>query len=210
MIIVFIGPPGSGKGTQSLLMSKRLGIPYLSTGEILRLKSQSGTDEGDKLKKMMESGELVPADMVNQFVLEYLQEQEGDCILDGYPRNLEQAKFLRKHVSQKIKVFYFDISHDVLVQRITGRFNCKNCGEIYNKFFSVLKNPGECDICKCTEFVRRDDDNSESITKRLKVYKNETVPVVDYYKKQGLLTVLDATRFVDRITEELLLILKSR
>lgn len=209
MIIVFIGPPGSGKGTQSLLISKKLGIPHLSTGEILRLKSQSGTDEGNEVKKMMESGDLVPSDMVNQCVLEYLQSHEGDCILDGYPRNLDQAKFLRKHVSQNIKVFYFDISHDVLVQRITGRYSCKNCGEIYNKFFTFLKNPDQCDICKSKEFVQRSDDNTESITKRLKVYKDETVPVVDYYKKQGLLTVLDATRFVDRITEELLLILKS-
>lgn len=210
MIIIFIGPPGSGKGTQSLVMSKRLGIPSLSTGDVLRLKSESGTEEGNKVKKMMESGELVPSDMVNQFVLEYLQENGKDCILDGYPRNLEQAKFLRKHVSKNVKVFYFDISHEVLVERITGRYSCKNCGEIYNKFFTFLKNPGECDICKSTDFLKRDDDNRDSITKRLKVYKDETVPVVDYYKKQGLLTVIDATRFVDRITEELLLKLKSR
>lgn len=210
MIIVFIGPPGSGKGTQSLLMSKELEIPHLSTGEILRLKSSSGTDEGNKLKTMMDSGELVPSEMVNQFVLEYLQSNDGDCILDGYPRNLEQAKFLRKNGSKNVRVFYFDISHEVLIKRITGRFSCKNCGALYNKYFKPLKHSSECDICHFTDFSYRDDDNLESITKRLKVYKNETVPVVDYYKKQGLLTVVDATRFVDKITEELLLMLKSR
>lgn len=209
MIIIFIGPPGSGKGTQSLLVSKKLDIPFLSTGEVLRLKAESGTDEGNSLKEMMKSGQLIPSELINDFILEYLNKNSAGCILDGYPRNLEQAKFLRKNINQDVKVFYFDISHEVLVKRITGRFSCKNCGKIYNRFFSRLKNDVECDVCQSTEFVTRDDDNETSITKRLNIYKRETVPVVDYYRRQGVLTVVDATKFVDRITEELLVTLKS-
>ncbi len=209
MILIFIGPPGAGKGTQAALIAAKLSLPVVSTGEILRAKASSDTPEAIELKKILDSGKLVPSVGVNQFVLEYLNSVTNGCILDGYPRSLDQAEFLSKNIKQPIKVLYFDISSDVLVKRITGRFSCSDCGRIYNKYFSPTKTEGKCDICGSEEFTYRSDDNELTVRSRLETYEKQTMPVVDYYKKLNSLEVVDAAKSVKKITEDLVSILKS-
>lgn len=207
--MIFIGPPGSGKGTQAALVSEKFNLPVVSTGEILRSKASSSSSEGVKLKNILDSGELAPSDMVNQFVLEYLNSATNGCILDGYPRSLDQAEFLSKNITRPIKVLYFDISSDVLVKRIIGRFACSDCGKIYNKYFFPTKTESKCDICGSKTFIYRSDDNENTVRSRLSTYEHQTMPVVDYYKKAGVLEVVDAAQSVEKITEDLLSRLKS-
>lgn len=209
MIIIFIGPPGSGKGTQAALIAKELGLPVVSTGEILRTKASSPDPEGAALKEIIDSGRLAPVHIVNQLVSEYLNDCKDGCILDGYPRSFSQAEFLSKNTKQPLRVLYFDIDKEILIKRITGRYNCSECGRIYNKFFSPTKIENECDICGAKNFTYRSDDNEVTIRNRLETYEQETMPVVDYYKKSGSLEVVDATKAIEKITEELLSILKS-
>ncbi len=209
MIVIFIGPPGSGKGTQADLIGKKIGLPVVSTGDVLRAKAQSQDPDGLALKLILESGKLAPTDMVNKFVLEDVNSYNNGCILDGYPRNLAQAEFLSGSIKQPLKVLYFEIDNDILLKRITGRFSCSECGKIYNKFFSPTKIDNECDVCGEKNFTHRSDDNEVTISNRLETYKQETMPVIDYYKKSGALAVVDATNAIEKITEELLSILKS-
>lgn len=209
MIVIFIGPPGSGKGTQAALIGKKISLPVVSTGEVLRAKAASPTEDGVALKLILESGKLAPTEMVNKFVLEDIASYKDGCILDGYPRNLSQAEFLSANIKQPLKVIYFEIDNDILLKRITGRFSCSECGKIYNKFFSPTKIENECDVCGAKSFAHRSDDNEVTISNRLDTYKQETMPVVDYYRKAGVLAVVDATNAIKKITEELLSILKS-
>lgn len=209
MIVIFIGPPGSGKGTQAAVIGKILSLPVVSTGEVLRSKAVSPTTDGVALKLILESGKLAPTDMVNKFVLEDINSYKDGCILDGYPRNLAQAEFLSDNVMQDVKVLYFEIDSDVLLKRITGRFSCSECGKIYNKFFSPTKIDNKCDVCASEKFIYRADDNETTVRNRLDTYAQETMPVIDYYKKTGVLEFVDATNSIEKITEELLSILKS-
>lgn len=210
MIIVLVGPPGCGKGTQSALLSKELGIPALSTGDIIRIKAESRTEEGDDLRRIISEGKLAPSNLVNKAVLEYLDLHQAGCILDGYPRNLDQAEFLSNNLKQEIIVIYFDIDKEILVQRILGRFSCEKCGAIYNKSFAPTRVANKCDVCGSETFTHRVDDNEIVIRKRLDVYDNDTLPIVEYYKNLNRLHLVDAMKPVDEIKEELLSILKKR
>jgi adenylate kinase len=207
VIIIFIGPPGSGKGTQAALVADKLKIAQLSTGEVLRRKTESS--EGKKLQEMMAQGKLVPSETVNQLVLEALNNNKFDCILDGYPRNLEQVEFLAANYKDKIAAIYFDIDQNLITQRISGRFSCKKCAKIYNKYFNDTKIEGVCDYCKSNDFVFRGDDNEKAVIKRLEEYEKETRPVIEYYKALGSLKSIDASKEANKITEELLLLLKK-
>ncbi|MES2215016.1 MAG: nucleoside monophosphate kinase [Pseudomonadota bacterium] len=209
MVIILIGPPGSGKGTQAEILAAELNLTHLSTGDVLRAMTESGTSEGAELKKMMSEGKLVPSDMVNKFVLASLEANNGNCILDGYPRNIDQAKFLSQNYFSKIQVIYFDLDKELLIKRITGRFSCKNCGKIYNKYFNSTKIESLCDACGDHEFLFRSDDNVVTIEKRLNEYKEETEPVIEYYKSQGFLIELKADAATNVIAAELLSTLKS-
>lgn len=209
MIVTFIGPPGSGKGTQASLIANKLGIPHLSTGDILRSKLKSGDKDGDSLRQMMAAGKLVPSDVVNKLVLEATCPLETGCILDGYPRNLAQAEFLEQNCKSKVSAIYFDINHDLLIKRISGRFSCSKCGKIYNSYFTPLKIEKTCDTCESHDFTYRADDKEETVAVRLSEYDKETKPLVEYYKKLNRLKVIDASKAVDKIAEELQLMLKS-
>lgn len=209
MIVTFIGPPGSGKGTQASLIASKLGIPHLSTGDILRSKLESGDDEAREMRRIMASGKLVSTDFVNKLVLEATCPLEKGCILDGYPRNAEQAEFLEKNCKNKVLAVYFDINHDLLIQRISGRFNCASCGKIYNSYFSPPVAEKTCDKCQSHDFTYRADDNEETVAIRLNEYDKETKPLVEYYRKLGRLQVIDASKSVDKIAEELQVMLKS-
>lgn len=209
MIVTFIGPPGSGKGTQAALIAGKLGIPHLSTGDILRNKLESGDKESELLRQMMAAGKLVPSDVVNKLVLEATCPLETGCILDGYPRNLDQAEFLEQNCKSKVSAIYFDIDHDLLIKRISGRFSCSKCGKIYNSHFTPPKIDKTCDDCQSHDFTYRADDQEETIVVRLGEYDKETKPLVQYYKSLGRLKVVNASQAVDKIAEELQLMLKS-
>ncbi len=211
MVIIFLGPPGSGKGTQAAIIAKQLSVPSLSTSAILSDVIKNGGDRAQELKDYMSSGKLVPSTLVNELVATTFSRDEykAGCILDGYPRNIDQAEFLdMRFPEMELKVVYFDISYDFLAKRIEGRFACEACGAIYNKFSSNTRLEGVCDVCGSKEFKIRDDDKLEVLQKRWEVYIEETKPLLEYYKNKGNLVSIDATLHKEEITNNLLKALK--
>lgn len=209
MIVIFLGPPGSGKGTQAAMISKELSIKHLSTGEILREYAKEDSPLGKELAGILASGKLVDSDMVNRLVKDALSKNEQNCLLDGYPRNIGQAEYLDKITDTDVVACLIDVSDEVLIKRITGRFSCGKCLAIYNKFFNPPKVEDECNECGKVEFVYRKDDSSETLKTRLKEYDKETQPLFAYYKQKELLHIVDGEQLPEEITKELLLLLKS-
>ncbi len=204
--IILLGPPGAGKGTQAKFISQEYTIPHLSTGDILRENVKNNTELGKKAKVYMDKGELVPDDLIIKLVLDRISKQ--DCkkgyILDGFPRTITQAKALDKNLpeNQKIDlVLLFDVNDDTVVERLSLRRVCKKCGAIYHLKYSPPKREGICDKCG-GDLYQRDDDKEEVIRNRLKVYKEQTEPLVDYYEKKGLLKRIDASKSVNKINSE--------
>lgn len=210
-IIVLLGLPGSGKGTQGAMLAKEMLLPHISTGDILRKMVTSSSEESDMLAFYMEEGKLVPSDLVNKIVKKYILSDEcrQGCILDGYPRNLEQAEYLIENVDDNVLVILFDVDDDISIKRIMGRFNCVNCGELYNKFFNNTKIEGVCDACGSKDLAHRSDDDESTVKKRLEEYKKETLPLVEYYKEKNKLFTVSASGPKDDIQKNLLSILKK-
>lgn len=210
MIIVLIGSPGSGKGTQGNILAKRLNIPCVSIGDIFRQMVASKDPIGLSLKGYMDQGKLVPSELVNKTVQDFLSEdvnQKG-CILDGYPRNLEQAKFLSELSNQSKKIIFFDIEDELVLQRIAGRFSCTQCGQIYNSYSVRPKIDDICDICGASSFTQRKDDNIETVKKRLEEYKIETQPMIEYYKVNDEFYSIDANKSTSQVEESITKALK--
>jgi len=210
MNIIFMGPAGSGKGTQSVLLSEYLDIPHISVGSLLKEEVKKETEFGNKVNQFIQQGEMVPDELVIPFLKRRITKK--DCakgfILDGFPRNLRQAIFLDKElkeIDKKIdKVFVIDISEDIVIKRTTGRFKCNVCGTRYNKYFKKLKVKDKCDICGSNSFVRRVDDVAETvIKKRIEVYEKETKEVVSYYDKKSLIYTIDGLKSVENISLEI-------
>lgn len=213
MIIIFIGPPASGKGTQSTLISGMFKLPYFSTGDILREASKKPGSDNDDLRETISSGKLASSDLVNKIVANKLDEEKGNFakgfVLDGYPRNLAQAEFLdKKFPDEKYKVFFFDITYETLLKRATTRFSCAECGAIYNKVSIPLRVENECDMCGSNNFITRDDDNPESLQERWKEYMQQTMPLVSFYNEKEALVKVDATLKKEDITHQLVAELK--
>jgi len=192
MKIVLLGPPGAGKGTQSVVLSKEYGIPHISTGDILREAVKSGTPLGVKAKTFMEKGELVPDEVVIGIVVERLKKPDTNkgFILDGFPRTLKQAvdldSELKKAGSGIDAVIYFATSAKVAISRLSGRRVCKTCGFNYHVKNIPPKKEGACDKCGGVLF-QRPDDKEDTVIKRLEVYEDQTKPLVDYYAQKGML-----------------------
>jgi len=210
MNIVFIGPAGSGKGTQAVKLSERLNLTHISTGQLLRDEAKKGTELGKKIALYIEKGDMIPNDMMIDILKDRLS--KGYCnkgfILDGYPRNLEQGKMLYevlKEMGKKVDyIFNITLSRDVAMKRILGRFACKKCGTVYNKYFSPTKVEGKCDVCGSHECeLRKDDASEDSINKRLDLYEKITVPLIEFYSKKGLLYSIDGVNTVDNISSEI-------
>ena len=197
MNLILLGPPGAGKGTQAKELALRRGLIQLSTGEMLRSAVQAGTETGKQAKAIMARGDLVPDDVVVKIISERID--QPDCkagvILDGFPRNLQQADALGKMLAEKGKkldaVIELKVDDGNLVERIVGRFTCAKCGEGYQDRFKRPKVRGVCDVCQGTEFTRRPDDNAETVTRRLMVYYRETSPLTGYYYCKGILKAVD-------------------
>jgi len=197
MILVLLGPPGAGKGTQAALLEKERSLVKLSTGDILRAAVAAGTELGRKAGDIMERGQLVPDDLVIGLIAERLDAgSDGNgFILDGFPRTLAQAEALDRLLKERGQlldaVVEMRVDDEALVRRITGRFSCGSCGDGYHEDFKMPKVPGVCDRCGSTEFVRRRDDNEEVVRQRLQAYHAQTEPLIAYYERQGKLKTVD-------------------
>lgn len=210
MNIIFLGAPGSGKGTQAEMLSKELKIPAISTGEALRKEVELQSEIGKLAKSYMESGQLVPDEVVVGIIKNRIV--QSDCangfILDGFPRNVAQAVSLNEMFSSLNKkidvVFNFDVAEDILVKRISGRFSCKKCGSVYNRYFKMPKVEGVCDNCGSTEFQSRSDDNEATVKNRLKTYHESTFVLIDFYKKNNLLVSIAAVKSAPLVFEALM------
>ena len=202
MKLIFLGPPGAGKGTLAAQVAKEYGIPHISTGELFRTAIKNETPLGLRVKEIIQSGGLVSDDITIELVKERLNVK--DCsegfILDGFPRTIPQAEALEKIVSIDGAV-NFDIGDDEVVKRLSGRRVCKSCGQNYHVEFMPSKKGDRCDKCD-GELYTRDDDKIESIKKRLEVYREQTAPLIDFYTERNLTKNVDARPATEKILEE--------
>ena len=207
MRIVLLGAPGSGKETQAQLLTDIYNIPQISTCDLLRAAVASGTELGKQAKVAMDAGGLVSDKIVLGMIRERLQQPDAanGFILDGFPRNLTQAASLDKllaEVGQPIDAgLLIDVDFDILLKRLTGRLSCKDCSTVYNRYFSPPSKEGVCDKCGSTNLYHRADDNEETIGNRLKVYEENTAPLINYYADQGLLKRVNGIGEMEDITK---------
>lgn len=207
--LILLGPPGAGKGTQARLLQEKFGLVQLSTGDMLRAAVAAGTEAGRKAKSIMEAGGLVSDDVVLAVLGERLAEGGTDkgVILDGFPRTLGQAEALDTLLSDKgmtlDAVISLDVEDEQMVERISGRFTCANCGEGYHDSFKTPAQEGVCDQCGGTEFKRRADDTAETVRSRLEAYHAETAPLIAYYEDRDALVHVDAMASIGQVTAEL-------
>jgi adenylate kinase len=207
--LMLLGPPGAGKGTQAKEIAARHGLIQLSTGDMLRAAVGAGTETGKRVKEIMAKGDLVPDEVVIKIISERIDQPDckGGMILDGFPRNLNQAAALDQMLQGKKKrldaVIELKVDDNQLIQRIVGRFTCAKCGEGYHDRFKRPKVRGVCDVCQSTEFTRRPDDNSDTVTKRLMVYYRETSPLIGYYFCKGNLRSVDGMAPIAEVAQEI-------
>ena len=214
MNLIFLGPPGAGKGTQAKLLSARYEIPQISTGDILRASVREQTPMGLRAKSYMDSGSLVPDEVVVGIVEERLQKE--DCkkgfILDGFPRTIAQADSLKvtlDSIGKNIQhVISIAVDNEELLTRITGRRTCEKCGKGYHVSFDPPKTQGKCDVCG-GDLCQRDDDKEETMRKRLTVYDLQTEPLIEYYSKQSLLRTVPGTGTIEDIQKSIVKILEA-
>ncbi|MCI4356231.1 MAG: adenylate kinase [Thermoplasmata archaeon] len=208
--IVLLGPPGAGKGTQAKQLAKRLGIPHLSTGDLLREAVRAKTPLGLEADDYMRAGRLVPDDLVLRILRERLARPDvgPGFILDGYPRNVAQANELAR-ISPVDRVISFDIPEGVLVERLTMRRSCPACGTVYNLSTRPPQTAGVCDNDQ-TALLQRSDDTAEAVRTRLGVYRAETAPLLEHFRRLGLLAPIDATGTPEQVAERLRWALESR
>ena len=211
---IMLGAPGAGKGTHAKKITEKFGIPAISTGDIFRENIKNGTELGKKAKEYMDAGNLVPDELVCDLVVDRLK--QDDCkngyILDGFPRTIPQAEALTAALAKNddaidyaLEIF---IEDQAIIDRMSGRRVCKSCGATYHVVNIPPKTEGVCDECD-GELIVRDDDAPETVKKRLDVYHEQTAPLIDYYKKQGILKVIDGSKGLDTCFEEICGILEG-
>lgn len=213
MKLILLGPPGAGKGTQAKMLTERFTIPQISTGDILRAAVKDGTTMGLKAKQYMNAGGLVPDEVVVGIVRDRLQ--EADCnngfILDGFPRTVAQADALQVSLQEMHKeldrVISLAVDAEALVERLTGRRTCKDCGRGYHIKFDPSREACVCDACGGA-LIQRDDDQEETIRKRLQVYADQTAPLISYYRETGVLLELDGMQPIAQVQEKMLSLLQ--
>lgn len=212
MKIIMLGAPGAGKGTQAKQIASKYEIPHISTGDIFRANIKNGTDLGKKAKEYMDQGLLVPDELTCDLVMDRIQ--QDDCkngfVLDGFPRTIPQAEALDAALSKIGESMDYAIDVDVpdenIVNRMSGRRACLNCGATYHLVAIPPKKEGICDSCG-SELVLREDDKPETVQKRLDVYHDQTQPLIDYYKKQNILKTVDGTQPMETVFDSIVAIL---
>ncbi|MCK0128023.1 adenylate kinase [Erythrobacter sp. F6033] len=214
MNIILLGPPGAGKGTQSAGLVERHGMRQLSTGDMLRAAVKAQTPVGVKAKAVMDRGELVSDEIVSELIDANLAEMDAGtgAIFDGYPRTEAQAEqldtILSKHNRSLDHVIELGVDVDALVERITGRFSCANCGALYHDTANPPSKEGVCDNCGSTEFKRRPDDNEETVRTRMEEYRAKTAPILPGYEARGIVTRVDGMAGIDEVAGAIDAILK--
>lgn len=209
MILIMLGPPGAGKGTQAKRLEDRFNLEALSTGDMLRAAVKDGTAVGKKAKAVIDAGQLVSDDIIIDIVDEAIGKLGSDqgFILDGVPRTTVQADGIGGILARRNRaldhVIEIKVDDDLLAERITGRFTCATCGAGYHDAFQRTKSEGICDNCGSTEFTRRSDDTEETVRARLKAYYDETEPLISYYGERALLRSVDGMADIDDVTRQL-------
>ncbi|MCC5958656.1 MAG: adenylate kinase [Rhodobacteraceae bacterium] len=208
-VLILLGPPGAGKGTQARMLEEKFGLVQLSTGDLLRAAVAAGTDAGNQAKAVMDAGGLVSDDIVLAILRDRMAEPDTakGIILDGFPRTAKQAEALDALLGDQGMTLGAAISLDVddaaMVERVSGRYTCANCGEGYHDSFKKPAVAGVCDKCGATEFKRRADDNAETVGARLAAYHDQTAPLITYYEGQGALKRVDAMGQIDHVATAL-------
>jgi adenylate kinase len=211
--LILLGPPGAGKGTQAAWLRERYGVPQLSTGDMLRGAVARGNEVGRKAKSVMEAGRLVSDDIINAIVAERIDQE--DCrtgfILDGFPRTIPQAEALDHMLHERSlaldAVLVLEVEPEVIVERIAGRFACAKCGAGYHDRFQPTRVQGICDACGHDEFVRRKDDQPETVRKRLEAYRLQTAPLLPFYEVRGLVRRIDGMGTIEEVQAAIALVL---
>ena len=206
MNLVLLGPPGAGKGTQAKILETAHGFKQLSTGDMLRAAITAGSEIGLKAKAIMDRGDLVSDDVILGIVAERMDRPDvaKGVVFDGFPRTPAQAESLNKMLKARgaklDAVIEMKVDEEALVKRITGRYTCAKCGKGYHEEYAKPKKAGTCDVCGSTEFTRRPDDNEKTVRDRLQVYNKQTAPLVEYYRGQGNLHVIDGMADIGVVT----------
>lgn len=198
--IILLGPPGSGKGTQAELLGDKLGFVRLSTGDMLREAVRNQTELGKKAKEFMDSGALVPNDLIIGLMKSKIEGLSGAFLLDGFPRTIEQADALAAEIDIDVAI-NLDVDDDELVNRLTKRRSCPDCNAVYHLLYKPPKKDGICDKCN-GKLYQRDDDTEKTVRNRLKVYRDNTFPLIDYYKKKGKLVTIMGVGDIEDIFDQ--------
>lgn len=205
MNLYLLGLPGAGKGTQASRIQEALDIPHISTGDMFRAAMKNETPLGKKAKSFMDAGDLVPDEVTNGIVAERLDQDDtaDGFLLDGFPRTIPQAEVLEQILSDQNRqldaAIYIKVDKSILMERLTGRFICSNCGETYHKLYNSPQEDGVCDVCGGTEFHQRDDDKPETVKKRIEVNEERTNALVDFYQEKGILRIIDGQQAPDDV-----------
>lgn len=214
MYVVFLGAPGAGKGTQAEVVARRLGLPHVATGDVLREAVRRGTDLGKQVKGYMERGELVPDALVVDLVVDRLSQPDAakGAVLDGFPRNIAQAEALDAALARRgdrVDVaIYLKVSEPELVRRLAARWECGVCRTPHQERTSPPKVAGVCERCG-GQLVQRPDDRPETVSRRLQVYFEQTAPVLEYYRSRGILAEVDGERPIPEVTEQVMVVLAA-
>lgn len=209
MILILLGPPGAGKGTQATLVSQGAGVAHVATGDLFRENIHNQTELGMQAKAFVDRGALVPDDLTVRMLLDRLDrpDTQKGVLLDGFPRTVDQARALDEALKERgqavDQVLYINVGEEEVVRRLAGRWTCRQCGAVYHQVFSPPKQPGRCDQCG-GELYQRDDDKPETVRNRLTVFNQQTAPLIDYYKKQSKLLEVNGEQEADAVGRNLL------
>jgi adenylate kinase len=209
MNLMLLGPPGAGKGTQAKRLEQKHGLVQLATGDMVRAAIASGSELGQRIKTIYDAGHLVPDDIIIAMIAERIASPDaaGGFILDGFPRTVPQAealdRMLAEHGKKLDRVILMEVDESALIDRLGGRFSCQQCGASYNERFNRPRVEGECDNCGATNFVRRADDRPEALATRLAVYRNQTAPILPYYRARGILRTVDGMADIGEVARQI-------